>query len=517
MDAMAKHIKQKYSILLLCDDNPTHASMILDHIDALCQLSTHKVYVLNPINHNGYRGLDFNEFDVVIIHYSLFAIQDCYLPKLYRDKLRDYSGLKIQFIQDDYRCVNALAAEIRRMKIDILYTLVPESEYPRIWWGRLPSDIKLVTWIAGYVPDRLVGRINRQLRDRPIDVGYRGRVMPYWLGSLANEKIMVGKGFLERARSTGLRCDISWLEEDRIYGDAWDQFNQNCRAMLGCGSGASIADFDGSAERAVKEYLSVNPTATFDEVADAVLKPYEGNINLNVISPRQFEAIAAGTALVLFNDGYSGILQPWRHYLPLEKDFSNFDEIVARIKDLSFLEQMTARAYADIIQSRIYSYHNFIAQFDALVRANIKPNHLSKSTKTNYWATYFAHSLSLKSWASKIAFQLANRQPVKVNIRIRRANYVITLPFTRLWLILYTTARRYKYQFKIWLSYWITLLTIYVRHYILGFRIVFYRRQMVRFCKYFLSRLYSICDSFLNFTPTFISSFNYIKPWLFRR
>ena len=65
--------------------------------------------------------------------------------------------------------VDALTREMRFMGIDILFTLVPESEHGKIWTDRLPG-VELITWIAGYIPDRLVGRRTVPLKDRPIDV-----------------------------------------------------------------------------------------------------------------------------------------------------------------------------------------------------------------------------------------------------------------------------------------------------------------------------------------------------------
>src|SRR5438105_9871086 len=111
--------------------------MILDHIDALVTRSRHRVSVFNAFLHPGDERLDLNAFDVVVIHYSLFALSDDYLSPVFRRKIRDFRGLKVQFLQDDYRAVDALARQMRFMGIDVLFTLVPEAEYGRIWTERL--------------------------------------------------------------------------------------------------------------------------------------------------------------------------------------------------------------------------------------------------------------------------------------------------------------------------------------------------------------------------------------------
>jgi hypothetical protein len=85
---------------------------------------------------------------------------------------------------------------------------------------------------------------------------------------------------------------------------------------------------------------------------------------MNVISPRVFEAVALRTALVLFPGEYSGAVDPGRHYISLAKDFSNFEEVAERLRDLEALEVMTANAYEDLIASGRYSIKRFVERFD---------------------------------------------------------------------------------------------------------------------------------------------------------
>ena len=136
------------------------------------------------------------------------------------------------------------------------------------------------------------------------------------------------------------------------------------RATLGSESGASITDFDGSIERRVRAYQLRHPDAGYHDVHRDVLAAYEGNVMMNVVSPRVFEAIALRTVLVQFPGDYSSVLEAERHYIPLAKDFSNFDEVVERLRDLPALERMAAVAFDDIIRSGRYSIRRFVERFD---------------------------------------------------------------------------------------------------------------------------------------------------------
>jgi hypothetical protein len=360
------------SILLLCDEGQRHASNVLQHIAAFRKHSRHGVHTFNPTGTDGTSGPELDDFDVVVIHYTLVITIDWYLPPALRERVAHFRGLKVQFIQDEYRWIDPITAGMRELGIDLLFTLAPQSEVEKIYGARLPG-VKTVTTLAGYVSDDLVGRATPALEKRPLDVGYRGRTPPHWLGRIGQEKAEIGRGFLERAARYGLRCDIGWSETDRIYGERWIEFLTSCRATLGTESGATIADYDGSVEQRVREYLAADPTASFEEVEQDVLAPYEGNINLKVISPRQFEAAALRTALILFPGGYSGILEPDRHYIPLAKDFSNIDDVAERLRDLPSLQAMVDRAYDDLVASRRYSLEAFIRDFDELIAVGDTP------------------------------------------------------------------------------------------------------------------------------------------------
>lgn len=351
------------SILLLADDQRGAPRTIHDHIHAFRRYSRHRVRQFNPRNLARSRFLDLSEFDVVVVHYSLVPIWDDYLSPWFREAIARYDGLKVQFLQDEYRWVDETVAETRAMKIDVLYSVVRPNAVEAVYGGRLP-DTEILFTLTGYVPDDTLGRRVPPIVERPIDVGYRGRSSPYWLGRLGNEKIEIGRGFLPLAEERGLRCDIAWSESARIYGEKWYEWIANCKTMLASESGSSIVDRDRSAQRAVAAYLAENPAATFGEVEAAVLGRYEGGPMINTVSPRIFETAAMRTGMVMFPGEYSGVVRPWDHYVPLEKDFANIDEVAEYVREPRLLEEMTSRAYDDLIGSGAYSYRRFVAGFD---------------------------------------------------------------------------------------------------------------------------------------------------------
>ena len=170
----------------------------------------------------------------------------------------------------------------------------------------------------------------------------------------------------------GLRIDISDIETERLYGQDWVDFVKSAKVMLGTEGGASVFDFTGEIQERVEKYVKDNPGATFDEVHELFLAEHDGNIVHGAITPRIFEAITLKTGLVLFPGTYRGVLKPWVHYIPLERDFSNIDQVISLIKDDAYLQSMVDRTYEDIVDSERYTMKRFIADFDlALDRGQI--------------------------------------------------------------------------------------------------------------------------------------------------
>jgi hypothetical protein len=209
--------------------------------------------------------------------------------------------------------------------------------------------------------------------ERPVDVGYRARKVPSWLGELGREKYEIGRRFLKDASSDGLVLDISFREEDRLYGDDWINFVCRCKAMLGVESGASVFDFSGEIQRKVEEHERRNPGVAFRTLKQLYFDDSDGRIALNQISPRCFEAAALRTLLVMYEGDYSGRMQPWRHYVPLKKDHSNYAEVVRVLRDKDRASEIINTAYREVACNPQNMFRTFVAQFDEVVGKRFRP------------------------------------------------------------------------------------------------------------------------------------------------
>jgi hypothetical protein len=347
-----------YNILFLADTGH-HTAAVQDHIHALKCTSPHHWHIENPLTCKTLHKLDLSQFDAIGIHYSIRPYNPYYLPRPLYKALKHFDGVKFQFLQDEYQRVNTAIGAMQDLGINILFTLVrPElvdKAYPNT------SDIQKVVVHTAYAPKHLLNLKTPAIKDRQRDIFYRSRENEYWLGALAQDKIRIAEGVSARAEQYDLNIDVSVREEDRVYGQAWLDNLLSAKAVLATESGASIWDFDGSVEERTRDYLAEHPKATFDETLNAVLKDVEGNVMYSAISPRIFEAAACRTPLVMFPGWYSGICEADKHYIKLEKDFSNFDEVVQKLQDDDYLQALADRTYADLIASDKYAQEQLSA------------------------------------------------------------------------------------------------------------------------------------------------------------
>jgi hypothetical protein len=347
--------------------NSLYTSTVREYVESFSLFSIHHIFYAHATSSNPL-CIDLSIFDVVVTHYSIRLSFDWHLSSFYRQALKEYKGLKISFVQDEYDETETIRRSIEELGINILFTCVPEEFIEDIYPSSRFSGVKFIQTLTGWVPSNLENRNEfKPISERQNVISYRGRPLAYWYGDLGQEKVNIGKVVKAECEKRRISVDIEWDEDKRIYGDQWYTFLSNARATLGTESGSNVFDDYGEIRRSIKWEIDNNPTVTYKEIHQKYLAEHEGKVKMNQISPKMFEAIALKTALVLFEGAYSGILKPDLHYISLKKDFSNLDQVLAKLDDISYLEHLTETAFSDIILSGKYNYAQFILQFDDVI------------------------------------------------------------------------------------------------------------------------------------------------------
>lgn len=339
----------------------THVQTTFDYLIAFKRFSGFESDFVH-VTHNATLEFDFDRYDIVFHSYCSRLCFDGYVSNSYRKKLSAFTGVKILAVQDEYDRTDTLKAAIKDLGFDIVLTCVPQDSLEYVYPRSEFPGVTFITVFTGYVPETLMAELPaaKPLASRPIFIGYRGRDIGGRYGRLGFDKFEIGRRMKELCDARCITTDIAMDEASRIYGTAWFDFIGNCRAMLGSESGSNVFDFDGSIEARFKEMTAANggvPPSYADFLPTVIDR--DGEIEMGQISPRVFECAMMRTPMVLFKGRYSDAIVPDRHYIPLEKDFSNIDEVLERLNDLPALEAMTQRAFDHLVGSGRFTYQAF--------------------------------------------------------------------------------------------------------------------------------------------------------------
>ncbi|MFN7096930.1 MAG: glycosyltransferase, partial [Gammaproteobacteria bacterium] len=236
------------------------------------------------------------------------------------------------------------------------------------------------------------------------------------------------------AHHYGLKVDISSKREDRMYGQAWFDFLSNAKAVLGAESGSNLFDFDGTVQKLSDKFCASNKQFS-DESEEiyifaekAFLSKYEGNINYAQISPRHLEAAATRTVQILYEGEYSNLLRPYLHYLPLKRDLSNFNEIVANLKDEKLCTQIINNAYDDLIMNHELSYEFFADKLNQMILKILTAKNISYSSLLKRNQTLL-DNMEIKQ--SQKNSQLLSEGAEMENINNKLIKFIIDIPHAK--------------------------------------------------------------------------------------
>ena len=357
-------------ILILSMFEGGNANVIRDFLFSFKTHSRHRYYyVFDCRILDG--DTDLAHFDVILIFWSVFLLGPD-LSEEVRDRIRKASALKVLFLQDEYRDVRPMNVVMRELGVQVMFTCVAARDheifYPK---ALIPTLEATYTVLPGYVPTYLETVSVDPKGPRSLDIGYRSREVPYYLGDLGREKRIIADRFDAMAREQEFRSDISVRERDRLYGRRWLKFLAASRCVLGSASGASVIDFSGEIRRKCERHLGLYPDATYDEVKQRFFAEVDWRIVIDTVSPRTFEATAFRCTLIQHEGGYAGMLDPERHYIQVRRDHSNMKDVLDRMRDRAYCRSLAENAHRDLIASGLYSYRTFAAQFDRQLAAHI--------------------------------------------------------------------------------------------------------------------------------------------------
>jgi len=267
------------------------------------------------------------------------------------DFIRNSGACKVALPQDDYDCSGVLDDWMVTWNVDMVYSVCPDS-----WTTLYPRYLQVGEVRLGYtcyISDAWIKRWGhpKAFDRRKIDVSYRASKLPAEFGRLGVLKSEIASRFM-KSLPTGhtLRLDISVDPRKMIPGPRWHQFIENSRFCLATPSGSSLLDKWGDFRRLVIEYTSRFPHASFEEIELNCFPGHDNVYLFTAISPRNIEAGLVETVQIATQGSYSGLMQPYEHFIPLRDDCSNINDVMDMMRDRCMVEKIR-RQWKEVVLS----------------------------------------------------------------------------------------------------------------------------------------------------------------------
>jgi hypothetical protein len=255
------------------------------------------------------------------------------LYEFWRKTLRQVGAPIVWFIGNEHRGLPSKMAFAEHVGISMLVTQSLSDEVRQVYHNRLGCPV-LGLPVVGYSEEAYPS--GPAFEEREIDIGYRVFPGPPWLGHWEREDIAQA---VSSAASGIFKTDISLRSEDRLGQPAWCAFLRKCKTQLCVSAGGEFFELDDGTRLKVEALLKHNPSASREEIC-AVFPDRKDSVRLRVLNSRMMEAAATRTPQIMYRDTFDGPLAADRDYIPLNKDHSNIDDVLSRLKDYSFLREI---------------------------------------------------------------------------------------------------------------------------------------------------------------------------------
>jgi spore maturation protein CgeB len=382
--------------LILSLEYPNRASYYSDWRDAFCGSTDYACHVVNILDLRPKRlARMVEEYDAIILLHSCNSDTLDYLAPLTavlgnrnRAKLVSFVGNEFN---SPYVSMTRRVELLREARCDLIATQLLQEAGEFLYGGTgariisLPHALNPLAFSPG-PPDAA----------RRLDIGVKGYRYPPFLGDDDRNRMVAY--FLANASRLGLAVDIS---EDRRLGRlAWAEFLAQCRGTISTETGSWYLERDDVLIKRIREYLKskrsgfvIGNEGWLRRAARRLPSPIKsvlweplrrGPVKFEVfddfttpfaeleerffrhakrppvygkaVSSRHFEAIGTKTCQIMLKGRFNDILVADVHYLAVESDFSNIDEIVARFKDAGERRRIAETAYAHVMASHTYAH-----------------------------------------------------------------------------------------------------------------------------------------------------------------
>jgi hypothetical protein len=326
-------------------------------------------------------------WDVVILNYSFLALR--YSGFSFRKLKKEFvwiavlSSLKLAMPQDEGDFSGLLDEWLYELRVSVIFSVHYSPEGPL--YPIMRNNAEIYKCLPGYIDDRTAMIYADKvipLDKREFDITYRAFKLPLRYGKAGYNKTVIAEIIKDRAEARGLKVNISTKPEDTIYSDRWLDFIASGKTVLGTQGGYSAIDWRGELSVQIKKAQIIANSSDLKLINKYMPEGWD-DFNLFTITPRHFEAVVANTCQILLRGDYRDILLPEVHYIPLEQDWSNLDEVLDKLKDTEGLQRMADRAREDILETGKYNYSGFIKYLKEIIEQHMNNDYSIRNNARN--------------------------------------------------------------------------------------------------------------------------------------
>lgn len=364
----ANHIANCKSVLVL---HALDESMRKTTIDFASSFAKHMgsenvtyVNVLGPYNYPELEG----SYDVLIVTYELLAFRNGPYWSTIKRRVLDVSkrcSVRVMFPQDDY----CFSSRLDDLAVEGQFHLIfsPITKDLTVLYPKASAEgVSFVEALTGYFEHNqleLFESSSKPWNERKRDIAQRVNKLSGKYGWLGTRKSEIVQIFSEMAviKYPDLNVDVSFDPTAVLLGSDWYSFLGDTKYTVSRKGGASVNDSQNLLADAIR-FGELDESRIDQKFLEENKKKYKLSFGeFAAISPRLFEAAAAGVCQILEEDDYlEGGLKPWRDYIPLKSDFSNVPEILEFMMKKDLVSSIVAGCRQNLISTDTYTYKEFV-------------------------------------------------------------------------------------------------------------------------------------------------------------
>ena len=304
-----------------------------------CNLATKKWLLYIP---------KIDKFDLIIFLHSSNSNGIAIHPWLAKS-LTYRKGKLVFFVGNEYKLMPEKIALIKKINADFIVSQLPQDTAE--WLYEDCESSKTISLPHALNP--FVFNSEVCFENRPIDIGIRSFEYPKYLGDTDRNIILK---LSDHQSLKSLCTDIETKKSKRLDRQGWAHFLGNCKSTFSNEAGTSYLEKDDRTRKAVNAHMSDHPEASSKEIYNLFFKNYSSPVSGKCISSRHFDAIGTKTCQIMFPGRFNDILKPDEHYLSLNRDFSNLDNVLERFNDVSYSRKMVNETYEYVIDSHTHNH-----------------------------------------------------------------------------------------------------------------------------------------------------------------